>query len=154
MNVGKAALAHDSADEDDELAELEDIMLARLQDSGITDINVEHVAATGAETAGDMPGEDAGPVERFLAEFERRYAGDDGYIVSVQLTDGSWINFGVPVTPAPLVVVAERAPPRRGGYRPGPCRRDLGASPPHRAVSRIRRRGRAPRARPQRRRAP
>ena len=86
----------------DELAEIEDIMLSRLSDSGITDVRVDRGAAASADTdAAATPGQDPGPVERLLSEMAARYSLDNSYIVSVQLADGGWINFGVPVGPSP-----------------------------------------------------
>ena len=49
----------------------------------------------------DPPGDDAGPVERFLSDIEEHYAFGDAYLVSVQLGNGSWANFTVPVAPSP-----------------------------------------------------
>ena len=40
-------------------------------------------------------------MERFLAKIEQRYAFDNAYLVSVQLGNGSWANFTVPVAPSP-----------------------------------------------------
>ena len=87
---------------DDEIADLEDVLLARLSDSGVTDVRVERSASvenpTGSKSAVD---DDAGPVERFLSEVEEDSSLDDGYNASVQLADGSWINFGIPIVPSP-----------------------------------------------------
>ena len=101
MSVEPKAVADESAGDDDELAELEDILLARLTDSGITDVRVERNASAAAAAAASAPDSEAGPVERFLAEIGERYTLDDSYIVSAQLADGTWINFGIPVAPSP-----------------------------------------------------
>ena len=102
VSVDPAPLASDSATEDDELAELEDIMETRLSDSGVTDVRVQwNSSDAGDGAAPNAVDADAGPVERFLADIGERYTLEDNYIVSVQLADGTWINFGVPIAPSP-----------------------------------------------------
>jgi signal transduction histidine kinase len=102
VSVEPAPLAGESASDDEELAELEDIMLARLSDSGITDVHVERNApSAGVAGASNRLDTDAGPVERFLSEIGERYTLDDSYMVSVQLADATWVNFGIPVAPSP-----------------------------------------------------
>jgi signal transduction histidine kinase len=102
VSVEPKAVADESAGDDEELAELEDILLARLTDSGITDVRVErNASAAAAADAGSALAAKAGPVERFLAEIGERYTLDDSYIVSAQLADGTWVNFGIPVAPSP-----------------------------------------------------
>jgi signal transduction histidine kinase len=46
------------------------------------------------------PDEDAGPVERSLSEIANLYAGDDAYVASIQLKDGSWANYVIRIAPA------------------------------------------------------
>jgi len=88
---------------DDELAELEDILEARLADSGVTDIHVERQQRSDGGTAGGIarPDEDAGPVERGLFDIAQSYARDDSetYVASIALRDGSWLNFTIPMAP-------------------------------------------------------
>jgi signal transduction histidine kinase len=88
---------------DDELAELEDVLQARLADSGIADVHVERKdrADMPAGEPLEQPDEDAGPVERALSLVELRYAGNDVYLASLELEDGSWLNFAIPVPPTP-----------------------------------------------------
>jgi signal transduction histidine kinase len=102
VSVENAPEAEDSATSDDELAELEDILQERLSGSGITDVHVErNLPDAGEGSAGGRADIDGGPVERFLSEIGQRYTLDDSYIVSAQLADGTWVNFGVPVAPTP-----------------------------------------------------
>ena len=102
VSVDPKPVAPGTSEDDQELAELEDILLARLSDSGITDVNVEHnVSTTEEEDSADEPDAQAGPVEKFLSEIGERYTLNDSYIVSAQLGDGSWVNFDVPVAPTP-----------------------------------------------------
>jgi signal transduction histidine kinase len=101
VSVENTPEAEDSATSDDELAELEDILQARLSDSGITDVHVERNLPDAGEGVAGKVDTDGGPVERFLTEIGQRYTLDDSYIVSAQLSDGSWVNFGIPVAPTP-----------------------------------------------------
>lgn len=91
---------------DDELAELEDILLSRLEDAGITDVHVERRAheelpVAAAPSAGPAavapPDADEGPVERVLSAIEEDYAAKDAYVVSIQLSGGEWLNFVIPM---------------------------------------------------------
>jgi signal transduction histidine kinase len=89
---------------DDEIAELEDVLTTRLQDIGITEVDVGRgpVSVDAATTQEELT-EDAGPVERFLNEIEQRYSGADAYLVSVKLDDSSWVNFTIPVAASPTL---------------------------------------------------
>ncbi len=103
VHVEAKPIAASSADGSDEIAELEDILQTRLQDSGITEVDVGRgpVAVASDEGVNDTPGDDAGSVEHFLSEIEQRYAFGNAYLVSVQLGNASWINFTIPVAPSP-----------------------------------------------------
>ena len=102
VTVGSRPIAASSGASDDEIAELEDVLQTRLSDSGVTEVDVGRGPATiDSDAIPEPPGEDAGPVERFLTEVERHYAVSDAYLVSVQLGNGSWANFTVPAAPSP-----------------------------------------------------
>ncbi len=101
VTVGATPIASSKAASDDEIAELEDVLQTRLGDSGITEVDVGRGPVVADPSAiPDPPGDDAGPVERFLSDIEQHYAFDDAYLVSVQLGNGSWANFTVPVAPS------------------------------------------------------
>ncbi len=102
VTVGVKPIATSKGASDDEIAELEDVLQTRLGDSGVTEVDVGRgPVVTDPGAVADLPGDDAGPVERFLSDIEERYAFDDAYLVSVQLGNGSWANFTVPVAPSP-----------------------------------------------------
>jgi signal transduction histidine kinase len=102
VGVGRTPVARDAAGGNEELAELEDIMQEHLADSGVTDVRVErNLPDDSGDAASPAVDSAAGPVEKFLTEIGQDYTLDDSYIVSVQLQDGTWVNFGVPVAPAP-----------------------------------------------------
>jgi signal transduction histidine kinase len=83
---------------DDELAELDDILQERLDDFGIANVHVER-SDMHVEPPGGLPQSDgdAGPVERVMTQIAARYANTSSYIASIQLSDGTWINFVIPV---------------------------------------------------------
>jgi signal transduction histidine kinase len=93
---------------DDELAELEDILQARLSDIGIADVHVERrdpaALPPGSPAAG---GSGAGPVERVLGEIAEDYSGSGAYIASIELSDGSWLNFTISIARSPRLLSAD-----------------------------------------------
>ena len=97
---GKPLVAGDIA-ADDELAELEDILGARLADVGVSDVHVERRDRDTIGPAGTiaLPDSDAGPIERVVSDIAERYAENDAYVASVQLGDGSWLNFVIAIAP-------------------------------------------------------
>ncbi len=103
VDVSSKPTATSSADSDDEIAELEDVLQTRLEDSGITEVDVGRGSVSGAarQSAEDTPDSEAGPVERFIDAVEKGYANSAAYLVSVQLDDSSWVNVTIPVAPSP-----------------------------------------------------
>jgi signal transduction histidine kinase len=102
VRVGNHPIATSKGASDEEIAELEDVLQTRLGDSGIIEVDVGRgPVVADPNNLPDPPGDDAGPVERFLSDIEQRYAFDDAYLVSVQLDNGTWANFTVPVAPSP-----------------------------------------------------
>lgn len=91
------------APDDEEVAEIEDIMQARLAGTGIVEVDVGRASAAD-RPPGDEPDEQApatGPVGRFLSDIEELYAENDVYLVSAKLAEDSWINFAIPAAPLP-----------------------------------------------------
>ncbi len=102
VTVGRTPIATSTSSSDEEIAELEDVLQTRLGDSGVTEVDVGRGPVVDDPGAVSDPLDgNAGPVERFLTDIERHYAFDDAYLVSVQLGNGSWANFTVPVAPSP-----------------------------------------------------
>ena len=105
VSVDSGPLTTSSVAADDQLAELEDILGSRLEESGVTDVHVEMrdrdlIPASG--TGGPLAA-DAGPVERVLSEIEDSYARYDAYVASIRLADGTWVNFISVIAPSPLL---------------------------------------------------
>ncbi len=91
----------------DTLAELEDIIFARLSKLGIEDVRVrleDPGKQEGPGQAAAEPTPDSGEVEEDLSEIASDFLKSQRYTVSLQLKDGQWLNFVTPVTPiAPLL---------------------------------------------------
>lgn len=102
VRIQSAPLANAEIAGSDELAELEDILESRLANSGVIDVHVERrqrifPAATDPSQASD---DDAGPIERTFTDIAETYANSDSYIASLQLADGSWLNFVTAIPPS------------------------------------------------------
>lgn len=99
---------------DDELAELEDILVAKLTRSGVADIRVREdgpVQAHHASQSHPSPqnGEE-GDVEEQLSRAASRLGRSGRFTVAVQFNDGQWLNFATPITPDPPVLTRQSMP--------------------------------------------
>ncbi len=105
VSVDPAPLTTSTVAADDELAELEDILSSRLEESGVTDVHVEmrdRGLIPASESGGPLAA-DAGPVERVMSEIEDSYNNYDAYVASIRLADGTWVNFINVIAPSPLL---------------------------------------------------
>jgi signal transduction histidine kinase len=98
----------------DTLAELEDILYARLAKYGVEDARVRldepHLQnAVSPQPLAD-PGNDTGKVEEDLSEMARDFLKSQRYTVSLQLKQGQWLNFVTPVTPVAPLLAPESLP--------------------------------------------
>ena len=105
VSVDAASLTIGTVAADDELAEVEDILGSRLEESGVTDVHVEmrDRDLIPASVNGGPLAADAGPVERVLSEIEDNYNSYDAYVASIRLADGAWVNFISVIAPTPLL---------------------------------------------------
>ncbi len=101
VDVSGRPTAESASATDDQIAELESIMQAWLAESGITEVDVQRSDGPLGGGSIDDPEENTGPVARFLSETRDRYADENAYVVSVKLSDASWINFTLPMAPLP-----------------------------------------------------
>ncbi|RWG59843.1 MAG: HAMP domain-containing protein [Mesorhizobium sp.] len=87
---------------DDQLAELEDILVGRLSKFGITDARVRRDPATQEADVpdGQVMNKDVGQVERDLLVLAADFAQSDKLTASLRFSDGQWLNFTEPITPA------------------------------------------------------
>jgi signal transduction histidine kinase len=99
---------------DDELAELEDILVAKLTRNGVTDIRVREDGPLNAGHApqnhGSAQNAEEGDVEKLLSRAASKLGKSGRFTVSIQFDDGQWLNFVTPVTPDPPVLTRESMP--------------------------------------------
>jgi signal transduction histidine kinase len=101
VTTGSRPLTTGTIAADDELAELEDILESRMADLGISDVHVERRPAPKLDPGATTPAADgeAGRIERVFSEIEQRYAENEAYLASIELNDGSWLNFVIARAP-------------------------------------------------------
>ncbi|MCB1446983.1 MAG: HAMP domain-containing histidine kinase [Rhizobiaceae bacterium] len=111
VKIGSAPAIVSTIPPDDVLAELEDIMVARLARYGVVDARVRRDSASSIQTDGTpQPSSDAGTVETDLIALARDFLESDRYTVSLQFKDGQWINFTTPITPAAAMFTPQSVP--------------------------------------------
>ncbi len=103
--VGPVRLATASIPDNEEMAELQDILEARLADVGISDVHVERRNELTRETpeAASPPTSDPGPIETVLSDLELEVDKTGAYVASIALSDGQWLNFTVWLAPRGLL---------------------------------------------------
>lgn len=113
VNVSQAPAVASSFTTDATLAELENIMVARLDRYGIAEARVRLNPAGQKNAVVDPQVDatpDAGEVESDLLELAQDFKETDRYTVSLQFKDGQWVNFTTPVTPAGPLLNPESLP--------------------------------------------
>jgi signal transduction histidine kinase len=101
VHVDDTMLATDTIPDSEELAELQDILEARLGDVGISDVHVERweeVPRTAAVTEADTNAK-PGTLESRLARLQRQFGDTGAYVASIALKNGDWLNFTVSLSP-------------------------------------------------------
>ena len=96
------AVANIIAD-DDEMAELEDILTAKLATNGVTDLRIaEYDSDRVREGQGLMLHGESGDegIEAALAREARKFGRSGYFAASMKMADSDWINFVVPKSPA------------------------------------------------------
>jgi signal transduction histidine kinase len=101
LSVSDRPVVATSIAQDDELAELEDILVGRLTKFGVTEARVRRDPAVLAErTPGRTPPDsDVGAVEKDLLALTAGFAQGDKLTASIQFADGQWLNFAEPIIP-------------------------------------------------------
>ncbi len=96
----------------DTLAEVEDILVARLTKFGVADarVRLDEPNTTGTSPPADAAVQDTGEVEEDLSEVARDFLNSQRYTVSLQLKDGQWVNFVTPLTPIGPLLNPESLP--------------------------------------------
>ncbi|PLP56009.1 osmolarity sensor protein EnvZ [Mesorhizobium loti] len=110
LTVSDTPVVASSIAQDDQLAELEDILVSRLSRFGVTEARVRRDAATESEKPPRRPGTDIGQVERDLLTLSAGFAHSDKLTASIQFSDGQWLNFTEPIIPPGPVLSPESLP--------------------------------------------
>jgi signal transduction histidine kinase len=97
--------------QNDQLAELEDILVGRLAKFGITEARVRHDRAADSESYKHArPDSDIGDVERELLALTANFAASGTLTASIRFSDGQWLNFTNPIIPPGPVFSLESLP--------------------------------------------
>ncbi|TGP19081.1 MULTISPECIES: ATP-binding protein [unclassified Mesorhizobium] len=112
LTVSETPAVTSSIAGDDQLAELEDILVGRLSKFGITDARVRRDPATQEVDApeGEVMNKDVGQVERDLLVLAADFAQSDKLTASLRFSDGQWLNFTEPITPAGPILSVDSLP--------------------------------------------
>lgn len=112
LTVSETPAVTSSIAGDDQLAELEDILVGRLSKFGITDARVRRDPATQEADApeGEVMNKDIGQVERDLLVLAADFAQSDKLTASLRFSDGQWLNFTEPITPAGPILSVDSLP--------------------------------------------
>ncbi|MDP9813570.1 signal transduction histidine kinase [Rhizobium tibeticum] len=96
----------------DTLAELEDILVARLGKFGVQDarVRIDEPNTRSVSPPVDTTLQEPGQVEEDLSEIARDFLSSQRYTVSLQMKDGQWVNFVTPVTPIGPLFAPESLP--------------------------------------------
>jgi signal transduction histidine kinase len=98
---------------DDNLAELEDVLVARFSAFGVTDARVRREspnATPETDTDSSTPGADVGVVEKQLSALAQDFSKSGGLIASIEFSDGQWLNFVTPVSPIDPILTVQTLP--------------------------------------------
>ena len=93
---------------------MEDILVGKLARNGVSDIRIREELPHGADSSSlrqpSAPAEERGEVEQALSEAASNLISSGRFVVSVQFTDGQWLNFITPVTPDPQILTGNTVP--------------------------------------------
>lgn len=112
MTVSDTPAVASAIAQDDELAELEDILVGRLSKFGVTEARVRREPASLPDrpprrSAADS---DVGEVEKDLLALAAGFARSDKLTASIQFADGQWLNFTEPILPPGPVLSLDSLP--------------------------------------------
>lgn len=110
LTVSDTPVVASSIAQDDQLAELEDILVSRLSRFGVIEARVRRDPASESEKPPRRPGTDIGQVEKDLLALSAGFAHSDKLTASIQFSDGQWLNFTEPIIPPGPVLSPESLP--------------------------------------------
>ena len=97
--------------QNDQLAELEDILVGRLSKFGVTEARVRRDRASADDIRRSVePDSDIGEVERELLALTANFAQSGKLTASIQFGDGQWLNFTNPIIPPGPVLSLDSLP--------------------------------------------
>ncbi len=112
MSVGAEPEVATALASEDDLAELEDVLVARLSHLGVVDARIRRdIGAFGPRS--DRPGagdDDIGAVEKQIDSIAATASAAASITTSLQFNDGRWLNFSTRITPADPIVTRETVP--------------------------------------------
>ena len=98
---------------DDTLAELEDVLVARLGTFGVVDARIRRSRPPARDPAVKRPqgpSDELGNIDERLAELAADFRTTDRLATSIQFNDGQWLNFTTPLTPEDPIITAGTLP--------------------------------------------
>ncbi len=99
---------------DDNLAELEDVLVARFSAFGVTDARVRrdlpNKVSPGTEISSSALNPDVGVVEKQLSDLAQDFSQSGGLAASIEFNDGQWLNFVTPVSPIDPILTLQTLP--------------------------------------------
>jgi signal transduction histidine kinase len=97
---------------DDVLAELEDVLVARLGKFGVVDARISRAKAAPFDPSESppRPSDDVGDIDRRLADLAASFKTSGRLLTSIQFNDGQWLNFLMPLTPQRPIITAATLP--------------------------------------------
>jgi hypothetical protein len=99
---------------DDNLAELEDVLVARFSAFGVTDARVRrdlpNKVAAGTTISPSALNPDVGVVEKQLSDLAQDFSESGGLVASIEFSDGQWLNFVTPVSPIDPILTVQTLP--------------------------------------------
>ncbi|WP_315924462.1 ATP-binding protein [Mesorhizobium sp. SP-1A] len=112
MTVSDRPAVSSAIAQDDQLAELEDILVGRLSKFGVTQALVRRDPASLMDHTprGRAVDSDAGEVEKDLLALAAGFSRSDKLTASIQFADGQWLNFTEPIIPPGPVLSIDSLP--------------------------------------------
>ncbi|WP_420963537.1 ATP-binding protein [Brucella sp. IR073] len=105
--VVKSAIASD-----DTMAELEDVLVARMSSFGVVDVRIRRDMPE-TEAAAFLPDpadQGAGVVEQELSDLAADFSQSERLMASIQFRDGQWVNFSTPISPVDPILTPQTLP--------------------------------------------
>ncbi|MEP9372658.1 ATP-binding protein [Mesorhizobium sp. KR1-2] len=102
-----------SIPDDDEMAEMEDIIVGRLSKYGVEEARVRRespIAQSNANAGTVSTKDDLGSIERELLNLAADFTKSDTLIASIEFKDGQWLNFIMPSTPLSPILTTQSLP--------------------------------------------